>query len=307
MIAKVCLLTGFFSCVAMAQTPKAQWSRIGTADQVAMISPDGISLNIASAATAGAVSGPLQRPKGADAVLIRARVSNAAEGALTFSAHGRDGDTLGYWRNVVAWKGPVETAAILPVLDHPGDEKSADPSKSIRLFVGTDGSASQAKIEDLRWQFVSPGDGYAGSIYARLVNDAHHCGQSFTAHGQLAAVKLRLRYLADKPGAGLKLSVYEWKQNITDTRKGHPIGEASLDAQRIPAGLEGNQRNIVVALNAPTRAGQRYLLEIGVDGPMPAEQGILLWSGPEDGKGGECFDNNRAIQQDLYFQAYDVH
>jgi hypothetical protein len=307
MIAKVCLLTGIFSCVAVAQTPKTQWSRIGATDQVTMISPDGISLNVASPATAGAVSAPLQGSQGAEGILVRARVKDAAKGALTISSHGQDGDTLGYWQNIVAWKGPVEMAAVLPVSDHAADAKNADSSNTIRLFVGTDGCPSQAKIDDLKWQFVSPGDGYAGAIYARLVDDAHHCGQSFIAKGHLAAVKLRLRYLADKPGAGLKLSVYEWKGNITDTRKGHPIGEASLEAQRIPAGVEGNQRDIFVALNAPTRAGQRYLLEIAPDGPMPAGQHAALWSGPEDGKGGECFDNNRPIQQDLYFQAYDIH
>lgn len=306
MVAKAWLLAGALCCATMAAEPVVKWSRIGSPDAVKIGPSNAIALNITSKTTAGAVSTARNVPRGADAVLVSARIADADERALTFSVHDTaGGDTLAYWQNYIGLKQPITIAAVLVLDPHQSGKSPPEMPQAIRLFAGSDQRPSTAKIDQLKWQFVHRGAGSGNAIWAYGVNDAHHAGQSFVAAGKLAAVKLRIRYLLEQPGPGLKLSIYRWQGNIAQTRQGQSIGQAALIADAVPAGVEGNERDVTIALPAATESGKAYLLEIIPDAPMPPEQKILLWAGPGNYEKGQCFDNNQLMDRwDLCFETY---
>ncbi|MCC7349008.1 MAG: hypothetical protein IT446_00430 [Phycisphaerales bacterium] len=306
MAAKALLLAIVSCCAAVASEGGIKWSRIGPPEQVKITDEGGLALKVEGQATAGAISEPKKLPPGADAILVEARIGDGEEYQVTISAHDGDGgQTVGYWQNLVPLRQPTDVAALLALNWRMTGMENGKPGAGVRLFVGTDGRATSAEIEDIRWRFVRSGAGAAGAIWACIANGEHHPSQSFVARGKLAAVKLRLRHSSQGPGPGLKLILYPWRENVAQTRKGEPIGTGRLEGAAVPAGEEGNERDVAVGMDVSTESGKTYLVEVVADEVGGSDQKIVLWGGPGEYEPGKCFDNDREMTGwDLYFQTY---
>jgi hypothetical protein len=286
---------------ATAAAPAGEtWLAAGSGEQaeVQPAAADNVAVTIKAddPTTAGAVSPEKSLPRGADAVVVRATVANAPLRGVTFAVqNSATGQTVGYWQNPVPAEAETPIAAALPL-----SEKTA----KARLFVGTHGQASHATIRDVTWTPVKVGAAGRGSIWAAIVDSKRQASQTFVAsNGHLAGIKIRLRHFQADQGepADLHVSVYEWHDDITATRKGKPIAEAVLPAAQIPHAEEHYERDVTIALDAPTRAGQRYLVSFSTT----AGQGMALWAGPSTYDDGYRFENDRPYEDwDLYFETY---
>lgn len=314
MMVKAWLLAGvvWSTCVAAGTGEVTDgWSRIGSTDQVMIGQGGEIALKVMEPATAGAVSEARGLVAGADAVLVKARIGGADVRSVTIGMQGgKEGQTVGYWQNLNSLTEPAEVAALLPLDWRMMGREKGRVGESVRLFVGTDQRPSGATIEGLKWEFARRGAGAAGGIWACAVDGSHHPSQSFIAKGKLTAVVLRMRFAGEEQsgreagGTGLMLNVYAWRENVAQTRQSKPVGTGRLAAEVIPAGVEGNERDVTMAVDAQTVAGKKYLLEI-VPGGNEGGRKVFLWGGPDQYEAGECYDMNRLkTGWDLYFQTY---
>lgn len=294
-------LAMFFTVAAMgvpACAADADWQRAGPPEQVQVNAESGaISVNADDAVTAGALSAAKAVPSGADAVLVQAAVSGAPQRGATFALqNAADGRTAGYWQNPLAIESEQHLAAVLP-LAHGVDRA--------RLFAGTHRQASGAQLQNIAVTPLRSGAAARGSIWAAWVDAKRDQCQTFVADGKLEAVTIRLRH--GQPGqtsGGLRVRVYEWTGDIASSRRGSPIGDAVLPAELIPPGEEGDECNVSIAIPAPTKAGNTYLLSFALAQPNQ-EQGLLLWGGPDNYNDGQRFENDSSkTDWDLYFATY---
>jgi len=280
--------------IGAAKAPES-WSRIGPQEQV-QITGDKVTLDVPDAASFGILSSSVELSR-ADSVLLTATVVNAATRALTFAAQdATSGQTVGYWQNPTPISAETNVAVVLPL---------AEKSASVRIFAGTHGQPSSAMIRDVRATPVRKGPANLGSIYAAAVDGQKDQCQTFKAAGRIAAVTIRTRHA--HPGQdsnGLRVRIFEWNESVAATRNTTPIGEAFLPASRIPDGLEGNERDVTIATNAPTKAGKTYLLSFSSP-DSSAASAIFLWAGPDQYADGNRFENDQASEDwDLYFETY---
>ena len=258
-----------------------------------------IRLSNADVATAGAVLPALGLPAGANAVLVEADVDAASARSVTFAAIDADaGETIGYWQNPVAVPGPSRLAAALDL---------ARPAGAVRVFAGTQDQASKATISGVTCQPLRLGPAYRSAVYGALVNTEKTPSQTFRATGtHLGAVMFRCRQQRQRTdGPGLRVRLYRWLGDVASTRAGDPIAESAVPRSQIPEYYSHGERDLSLALSAATEPGSMYLLEWAAAGPCAADQGLLLWAGPDTGLEGEHFVNNRAVGWDVYVQFYD--
>jgi len=294
MKARLLLITLIAGGIGAASAPET-WSRIGTPEQV-QITAGKVALNVPEAASVGALSSSVELSR-ADSVLITATVADATARGLTFAAQdARTGETVGYWQNPSPIESETPIAAVLELsqkVDH------------ARLFVGAHGQPSAATIDNVRWTPVRRGDAYLGSIYAAAVDGKRDQSQTFKAAGKLAAVTIRARHA--QPGRnsqGLRVRVFEWTESPALTRRSAPIAETVVPASLIPDGAEGNEKDISIALSAPTQSGKTYLISFAAPNPSVLPE-IYLWTGPEGYAGGTLYENDQSpVDWDLYFKTY---
>jgi hypothetical protein len=276
------------------ETSPKPWSRVGTAEQV-QISENTIVLNTPEAVSIGALSSSVEL-SGADSVLLKANVANAGIRSITLAAQNtQSGQTIGYWQNSIPVGDETEIATVLPL---------AERVSAIRIFAGTHDRPSEATIRDVRAAPVRQGPANLGSIYAAIVDGRKEQAQTFKAAGRLVAVTIRARHV--NPGQtsnGLLVRIVEWKPD-TGQRGSDSLAEVTVPASRISAGVEGNERDVTIAINAPTKAGKSYALCFSSPGSTP-EEAIFLWAGPDQYANGNRFENDQPHQDwDLYFETY---
>jgi len=287
------------------------WEEIGDRESVILNSDGSIELKASKPVTAGVLSEEITLPKEADAVLIECRLSRAGVRSVTFSTHNaKTGDTLGYWQNPVPTEGWAPASTVLNV--------GKDIGK-IRLFVGTDGQASQAKVEKIRWRPVRSGFKLHGAIYGAVISGTHTVRQSFKASGKkLEAIVIRIRRLSDvAKGPDLRVRLYEWKDGIHETVRQAPIAETIVPAGRIRGPLGGRTSSLVLAstyisgetelavsLPAETRPGNTYVLELSVAGRQEDDKAFMTFCWLDCYRDGRLYDNANPRQWDLYLEVY---
>lgn len=286
-----------------------RWTHVGPSDVVKIDDAPAPTITVAAAqpASAGGLSSAVSLG-GADVVIVTAKVNDAPIRGLTIALQDRDGDeTLGYWQNFVPIGVETLVVAALPLT---GGRSEG------RLFVGTHMQPSTATVKDVKVIPAARGAHCLGTVWGVRVDATREACQSFKASGPLVAVTVRLQQFKDEGAAvavpcGLRVRVYEWAGDIAKTRRGEPIAQGVLPAELIPSADEAAERDVTVAIQAPTRPGKTYLLGFSAaaagpdDSPAPKSAVLLLFGGPDGYAGGQRFENDQPhADWDLYFETY---
>ncbi len=296
---------------ALAAPPNASsagtdqiWHKAGPADAFAIDAHGTIRFTAKTATTAGIVSPAFTIPSGCDAVLVEARVAQADAGAVAFAVHDADGgEAIGYWRNPLPIQEPLDVSVIAPF--------TRAPAGRLRIFAGTHEHASHAAISNIRWTPVSRNMSYRSVVWGALVDDAHRAAQTFRAKGgALAAVVFRVRDLnlgvRPETAPGLRVRLYTWKNDLVATRAGKPLAETVVPRHQIPSADGSRERDLTVALPAPTTPGAMYLVDVTPAGPCSEKDALLLFSGEDAYADGTRYENDRELaHSDLYLETYE--
>jgi hypothetical protein len=278
--------------VFIAAAPVA-WKIAGDPSTV-KIAPDGtVTLTADKPVTAGAVSPT--RSINSDAVLVEARVGNVAEaGAVVFSLHNDDGDTVAYWRSPLPILPPTEIAAIL---------ESSDRIPNAQLFVGTHDRPSRAKIENVRMKPVRRTTISHGAVWGVIVDDGHIAGQTYrAAAGKIDAVQCRIRQLnPSDSGPDFRVRLFPWPMDSSSP----PIVETIVPRQQTPRADGTGERELVVPLHGATARGKTYFIQFGTAGACSADQAYLMFAGTDRYPQGSRFENGNAVADwDVWLDVY---
>ncbi len=276
--------------IAAAPQMITKWTAVGPKDQV-QLAGGSIRLSAKPDSVAGAVSDPI-RVSG-DVLLVRAQVRNADAQAVTVCVNDAKSMPIGYWQNPLPIKSPTQVACAI----------DTTPGSDVRVFVGADRIASGATVENIRCTSARKTFEYRSAIYGAVADSAHQPAQSIIARGKrVVGVSTRLRMLA--PGeSGPDLLVRVLPASGTAA----VINEVRIPRHQIPSADANEPREITIALDAPVKQGQAYLIEFAAAGPCPDGQGFLLYAGRDDSLEERLYRNRQTVDPwDLYLQVYEA-
>lgn len=280
------------------------WEPIGDVAAVTLLEGNTVVLDVEEPATAGAVSSPIRLPSGSDAVMVSVEIAGADARGVTLAVHDAEsGDPLGYWQNPVALDQPTIESAVMEL---------TRSVKNVRVFIGTDGRASNATVKHLDTVALRQTGAYETMQYAGAVSPGKTVGQSFTARGKrFAGLTLRTRYTQpNQAPPDLIARLYAWDADPATTRANGAIAELRVPGALIPAGSRSIERDLMLPLDAPVQPGHLYYVEVSSADPDAAQSSdsampvCLIFAGPGGIPDAETFINDRANGWDLTTRIY---
>jgi hypothetical protein len=275
--------------IAAAPLVVTKWSVVGPKGQV-QLAGSTIRLTATPESVAGGVSGPIRASS--DVLFIRAQVRNAAAQAVTICLNDAKSMPVGYWQNPLPIETPTQVACAI----------AATPGSDFRLFVGSDRTASSATIENIRLIPARQTFNYRSAIYGAVVDNKHQPAQSIIARGtRLVGISTRLRMLAHgNSGPDLFVRLLPASGNAA------VIKEVRIPRHQIPTADVDEAREITIALDAPVKKGETYLIEFAAAGAFPEGQGFLLYAGLDEKLDERLYRNRQTVDPwDLYLQVYE--